>query len=163
MNIFSNCLYINSEIGFLHLISTETELRSISFSEIEIKNSVNQPDILIQAKHQLTEYFQGTRKEFQLKINPAGTNFQLEIWKLVSKVPYGKTASYLDIARKAGSPAKTRAAGMANSKNPHPIIIPCHRIIGKNGDLTGYAGGIHRKIFLLQHEMKHFKSPEKLF
>ena len=163
MNIFSNCLYINSEIGFLHLIFTETELLSISFSEIEIKNSVHQPDILTQAKIQLTEYFQGTRKEFQLKINPAGTNFQLEIWELVSQVPYGKTASYLDIARKAGSPAKTRAAGMANSKNPLPIIIPCHRIIGKNGDLTGYAGGIHRKIYLLQHEMKNFKSPEKLF
>lgn len=163
MNIFNKCCHFNSKIGFLNLISNETELISISFSEIEIKNSVNQPDILIQAKLQLTEYFQGTRKEFELKINPVGSKFQLEIWKLVSQVGYGKTASYLDIARQAGSPAKTRAVGMANSKNPLPVIIPCHRIIGKNGDLTGYTGGIHRKIYLLKHELNHFKSPERLF
>jgi methylated-DNA-[protein]-cysteine S-methyltransferase len=140
MKRFNCWCYINSEIGFLNLISNENELISISFSDEAGVNSEFQPQILTQAKIQLNEYFQGTRKEFQLKINPEGSKFQIEIWKLVSQVGYGKTASYLDIAQQAGSAAKTRAVGMANSKNPLPIIIPCHRIIGKKGDLTGYAG-----------------------
>ena len=155
--------YINSPVGYLKLTSTKDELIAISFSEETGDSTGYQPEVLKITEKQLNEYFDGSRKEFDLKLNPGGTQFQLKIWELVRRVPFGKTASYIDIAREAGSLAKTRAVGMANGKNPIPIVIPCHRIIGKNGSLTGYAGGIERKLYLLQHEMKHSHSAETLF
>ena len=110
------------------------------------------------AAEQLREYFVDTRKVFDLPIAPVGTDFQMRCWKVLLQVPYGETRSYGDIARAAGSPKGFRAVGMANNRNPIAIIIPCHRIIGSNGKLVGYGGGLDIKEFLLELERKNARS-----
>lgn len=102
--------------------------------------------------HQLVEYFAGTRKTFDLELAPRGTPFQLDVWKALCEVPYGETITYAELARRIGRPAAVRAVGAANGANPIPIIVPCHRVIGSNGTLTGYGGGIATKQFLLALE-----------
>ncbi len=152
--LMKNIFYttITTPVGYLELKTNEDSLLSISFTEIQSPSSEFQPLILVETARQINEYFEGQLKEFHLKIQPAGTDFQLKVWKQVMKVEFGETASYLDIALQTGSKNNTRAVGLANGKNPIPIIIPCHRIIGVNGKLTGYAGGIENKRWLLQHE-----------
>lgn len=150
-NIFKTT--VETPVGYLELTSDQNFLLSVSFAEMPGKLSDFQPAILKESIAQITEYFDGKRKEFDLKLQPAGTDFQLKVWEEVKKVTFGKTVSYLDIAIKTGSKNNTRAVGLANGKNPIPIIIPCHRIIGTNGKLTGYAGGLERKKWLLQHEL----------
>ena len=103
-------------------------------------------------------YFSGNLKEFSIKLAPEGTGFQKRVWNLVSEVRYGEKATYLHIAKKIGAETYTRAVGLANGKNPIPIIIPCHRIIGANGKLTGYAGGLEKKKWLLLHEQNNTKT-----
>lgn len=110
------------------------------------------PELLQEAKKQLKEYFLGQRQSFDLKINPTGTDFQKEIWKLLMEVPFGKTSSYLELSKEFGNIKAIRAVAAANGKNPLWIIVPCHRIIGSDGSLTGYAGGLWRKKWLLEHE-----------
>ncbi|WP_068448901.1 methylated-DNA--[protein]-cysteine S-methyltransferase [Caviibacter abscessus] len=110
--------------------------------------------LLDEAYNQLTQYFSGKRKNFELKLNPKGTDFQKKVWQALTKIPYGKTVSYYDIACSIGNEKACRAVGMANNKNPISIIIPCHRVIGKNGKMVGYASGIDRKVFLLELESK---------
>ncbi len=100
----------------------------------------------------MDEYFNKKRKKFDLPLQPQGTNFQKAVWDALLEVPYGTTVSYFDIAKKVDNPKAVRAAGGANGKNPITIIIPCHRIIGSNGKLVGYGGGLWRKKWLLQHE-----------
>ncbi len=151
-NIFKTT--IETPVGFLELTGDQHFLLSVSFVEMPGVNTDFQPGILQDSVVQILEYFDGKRKEFDLKLQPAGTDFQLKVWEEVKKVPFGKTVSYLDIAIKTGSKNNTRAVGLANGKNPIPIIIPCHRIIGTNGKLTGYAGGVERKKWLLQHELQ---------
>ena len=155
--------YINSPIGWLKLQSTETHLTAVCFEYEEGENSAIQPKILQDAERQLQEYFAGKRKDFNLQLAPEGTEFQQKIWQLVQKVDFGKTTSYLDIAIQSGSEKNTRAVGMTNGKNPIPIIIPCHRIVGSSGKLTGYAGGLERKRWLLNHELSHTPSIDRLF
>ncbi len=150
-------------VGFLELKSDDVALLSVSFINQFNPGSTELPDILAEAVKQLQEYFKGERKIFDLKLKPDGTQFQQKIWELVKNVPYGKTVSYLDIAKLSGSGKNTRAVGLANGKNPIPIIIPCHRVIGTSGKLTGYAGGMERKQWLLQHELKHEKPAGFLF
>jgi methylated-DNA-[protein]-cysteine S-methyltransferase len=104
------------------------------------------------AVQQLHEYFSGKRQHFELPLAPSGTAFQQRVWRALLTVPYGQTASYKDIASQLGDVNAVRAVGMANSRNPIAIIIPCHRIIGTDGSLTGYAGGLDKKQWLLQHE-----------
>ena len=104
---------------------------------------------------QLAEYCSGARKEFDLPLCPEGTPFQLEVWDALLSIPYGETCSYADIARRIGRPKACRAVGLANGKNPLSIVIPCHRVIGANGTLTGYGGGLEMKRFLLDLEQKH--------
>ncbi len=104
---------------------------------------------------QLREYFEGKRKKFDLPIEPEGTEFQRRVWKALLKIPYGETKSYQEIAQEAGSPKGFRAVGMANHKNPIIIVIPCHRVIGKDGSLTGYGGGLELKEELLALEKKY--------
>lgn len=118
----------------------------------EIKSSQKIPDYLKETTQQLLEYFDGKRTDFDLKLNPEGTDFQKKVWKELSKIPFGKTVSYLDIAKRLGDPKAIRAAASANGKNPLWIIVPCHRVIGSDGSLTGYAGGLWRKKWLLEHE-----------
>jgi len=157
------CTYLSSPVGFLKLISDNAALTSISFSEIPREDSPELPDVLLLAVQQLNEYFSGTRNAFNLNLNPKGTAFQQRVWKYVQKVPFGETTSYLEVAKLTGSANNTRAVGLANGKNPIPIIIPCHRVIGTNGKLTGYAGGIERKRWLLQHEILHTNFAGRLF
>ncbi len=110
------------------------------------------PNQLKDAVKQLTDYFYHGSKKFNLKLNPIGTKFQLKVWKLLQEIPYGKTISYLELSKLYGETEAIRAIAHANAKNPLWIIVPCHRVIGKNGDLTGYAGGIWRKKYLLELE-----------
>ncbi|MDD3720893.1 MAG: methylated-DNA--[protein]-cysteine S-methyltransferase [Lutibacter sp.] len=116
------------------------------------ETSTEIPEILQDCVQQLTDYFNGTRKQFNLKLNPEGTDFQKRVWKELLNVPYGKTRTYLEQSKQLGDVKAIRAVASANGKNPIWIIIPCHRIIGSDGSLTGYAGGIWRKKWLLEHE-----------
>lgn len=104
------------------------------------------------AVDQLVEYFQGNRKTFDIPLALRGTEFQLAVWNELLRVPYGDTITYAELARRIGRPAAIRAVGAANGANPIPVIVPCHRVIGSNGTLTGYGGGIERKQWLLAHE-----------
>jgi methylated-DNA-[protein]-cysteine S-methyltransferase len=144
-----------SPIGVLLLESDELKLKSISFDAQILSDEAYVPEILISAQKQLDEYFTGSRQIFDVAIEPVGTEFQQRVWTRVAAVGFGSTKSYAQIAREVNSRDSSRAVGMANGKNPLPIIIPCHRIIGNNGKLTGYAGGLERKKWLLLHEQKY--------
>ncbi|XZE21786.1 methylated-DNA--[protein]-cysteine S-methyltransferase [Pirellulaceae bacterium SH449] len=117
------------------------------------------PDVLCQLETQLTEYFAGCRTEFQIEMNLLGTPFQRSVWLELLKVPFGKTASYAQIATQIGKPRATRAVGAAIGRNPLSIVLPCHRIIGKSGGLTGYAGGLDKKRWLLSWEQAGGSKP----
>lgn len=143
--------YYHSPIGTLEIITTEDALLSAIFVE-EIKEVTEQPEILREAIKQFDEYFKGTRKEFDLKCEMVGTEFQKSVWKALTEIPYGETWSYKQQAIAIGNEKATRAVGGANSKNLISIIIPCHRVVGSNKSLTGYAGGLDKKKWLLEHE-----------
>lgn len=155
--------YLESPVGFLQLQADNEFLLSLTFVEQAGTNSEYLPEVMRQSIAQLNEYFSGARHVFNLKLKPHGTDFQKKVWALVCEVTFGQTASYLDIARKTGSEKNARAVGMANGKNPIPIIIPCHRIIGTNKKLTGYAGGVERKRYLLSHELQFAPHKHQLF
>ena len=108
--------------------------------------------VLQEARRQLDAFFDGKRESFDLPLKPAGTPFQRTVWDELTRIPFGKTISYGELAKRIGQPAASRAVGLANGKNPIAIVIPCHRVIGANGTLTGYGGGIDRKKWLLEHE-----------
>ena len=110
------------------------------------------PAELEDAVIQLKEYFEGARQQFDLKLNPHGIDFQKSVWSLIEQIPYGKTISYLELSKQLGDVKAIRAVANANGKNPLWIIVPCHRVIGSDGSLTGYAGGLQRKKWLLEHE-----------
>ena len=119
--------------------------------EIPEVTSVSTP-YLQEAKEQLQQYFSGELKQFNLKLNLKGTDFQKRVWQALQNIPYGKTASYMELAKQLGDPLAIRAVAAANGKNPLWILVPCHRVIGSDGSLTGYAGGLWRKKWLLHHE-----------
>lgn len=144
-------LLIDSPIGPLTLSGTETALTKLTFGDVRQAGTCSAP-VLEQAARELSEYFSGTRREFTVPLAPEGSDFQQKVWAALRSVPYGMTASYKDIAVQTGKPGAAVAVGQANSKNPIPIIIPCHRIIGTNGKLTGYTGGLHIKKALLRLE-----------
>ena len=142
----------NSPIGIIEIKGTETYIRSLKFIENETESDLDIPEILNDCKSQLEEYFNGKRKQFTINIQQDGTEFQQKVWETLMKIPFGQTVSYLDIAKMMGDEKSVRAVGHANGKNQLWIIVPCHRVIGSNGSLTGYAGKIWRKKWLLQHE-----------
>ncbi|WMN61547.1 methylated-DNA--[protein]-cysteine S-methyltransferase (plasmid) [Pseudoalteromonas xiamenensis] len=144
-----------SPIGEITLQATENGLCYVGFHPIyeEVKGSNKH---LIQGMTELTEYFNGRRFEFEVKLDVKGTIFQRSVWQILSTIPYGLTYSYSWIANKLDNPKAVRAVGAANGKNPISFIVPCHRIIGANGTLTGYAGGINAKAWLLEHEREHY-------
>ncbi len=147
-----------SPIGVIEIIGTDKAILSILFSEENHKETVLQaetPSVLTECYNQLDEYFKGRRKEFTFPYYFEGTDFQKTVWNALTKIPYAKTGSYKDIAVSIGNEKAIRAVGSANGKNKLSIVIPCHRIIGSNGKLTGYAGGLWRKEWLLQHEKAH--------
>jgi len=109
-------------------------------------------DVLARARQQLSEYFARTRTTFELPLDPTGTPFELRVWEELRAIPFGATRSYGEIARRLGDVRLTRAVGAANGKNPIPILVPCHRVVGAKGELTGFGGGLDRKRWLLEHE-----------
>lgn len=143
---------IKSPLGFTKIIGDEDGIASVTVLNSEEKITDIIPIELEDCVIQLHEYFEGSRKQFDLKLNPSGTDFQKKIWKLLEVIPYGKTTSYLDLSKQHGDVKAIRAVANANGKNPLWIIVPCHRVIGSDGSLTGYAGGLHRKKWLLEHE-----------
>ena len=150
MKLFTGIL--ESPIGLIEVKSTLKEVISVNFVNNRKNSSPNPPTILKRCIEQLGEYFSGTRKKFDIPILLEGTNFQKQVWSELLDISYGKTVSYLHIAQNLGNRKATRAVGSANSRNPIAIIIPCHRVIGSTGKLTGYAGGLERKKWLLDHE-----------
>lgn len=142
------------ETGKLWICTDENSLIEISFNDnlVSRNTEIKETELILKVKSQLEEYFSGKRKTFDLPLNPQGTEFQKRVWQALTKIPYGETCCYKDIAIAIGNPKASRAIGMANNKNPIPIIIPCHRVIGKNGNLTGYAGGLDIKRKLLEFE-----------
>jgi len=157
--------YYHSPVGLLKIAGTEHYISEVEFqdtTEIPTSNDVL-PAMLIQCTEQLIQYFNGQRRVFDIPLHQSGTPFQQDVWNLLTTIPFGKTISYLDLARKTGDPKATRAVANANGKNKIAIIIPCHRVIGSNRDLTGYAGGIQRKRWLLEHETKIAYGVQTLF
>jgi methylated-DNA-[protein]-cysteine S-methyltransferase len=151
--MFYSCKYQFENIS-LYLVTTETHLINIQFTQPQ-KALLQTTELLSMATIQLDEYFQGKRTTFSLPFKLTGTPFQLAVWKELQNIPYGQTTSYKEIAQKIDKPKAYRAVGMANNKNPLPIIIPCHRVIGSNGKLIGYAGGLNLKNYLLELEKSH--------
>ena len=142
---------INTPIGPLLICGTSEGITEVTFQDtIPISEKI--PVVLQETVQQLTEYFQRKRTHFEVKLHPNGTPFQKKVWNQLLQIPFGKTISYQDMANTLGDPKVIRAAASANGKNPIAIIIPCHRVIGSDGSLTGYAGGLHRKKWLLEHE-----------
>ncbi len=143
---------IKSPLGFTKIIGNEEGISSISILNSEEKVTDIIPEVIEDCVHQLNEYFEGTRTQFELKLNPEGTDFQKQVWGKIQTIPHGKTISYLGLSQQLGDVKAIRAVANANGKNPLWIVVPCHRVIGSDGGLTGYAGGLHRKQWLLEHE-----------
>ncbi|RNC92189.1 MAG: methylated-DNA--[protein]-cysteine S-methyltransferase [Allomuricauda sp.] len=142
---------INTPLGFAKLEGDTDGIAAITVLDSG-RASDSIPEPLQEVAHQLKEYFEGSRVAFDLKLNAQGTDFQKKVWDALLQIPYGKTTSYLALSKQLGDVKAIRAVAAANGKNPLWIVVPCHRVIGSNGDLTGYAGGLHRKKWLLDHE-----------
>ncbi len=151
--------YFQSPVGYLRLQADDEGLQSLLLSSLPVDEpGVTEPSshpILALAYQQLREYFSGMRKEFTVPLAMQGTDFQLAAWQALQNIPYASTVSYKFIAEQIGRPKAMRAVGMANNRNPVAIIVPCHRVIGANGKLVGYAGGLDMKQWLLEHEHQH--------
>ena len=149
-----NFQYLDSPIGRLRLVSNGAQLTNIEFagqySEDDGRETCDA--VLASCGKQLTEYFAAQRQHFELPLAARGTAFQQAVWAALALIPYGAVRSYRDIAHSIGNPAAVRAVGAANGRNPLPIVVPCHRVIGSNGTLTGFAGGLQAKAYLLQLE-----------
>ena len=145
-----------SPVGALTILAEKKGIRAIKFGEDEeVKSTGKANEMTRWAVKELEEYFQGKRKEFTVPCGPEGTDFQKRVWEALTRIPYGETRTYKEIAVEIGNPGASRAVGMANNKNPVPIIIPCHRVIGSDGKLTGYAGGLEVKEFLQNLEREN--------
>jgi methylated-DNA-[protein]-cysteine S-methyltransferase len=158
--------YYHSPVGLLKISGTEDYISEVSFHDTTQKpegKKKHLPPMLIQCVEQLIQYFNGQRRQFELPINQTGTSFQQEVWGLLMQIPYGKTISYLDLAKRSGDTKATRAVANANGKNNVAIIVPCHRVIGSNRDLVGYGGGLWRKKWLLELEAKVAYGVQTLF
>jgi methylated-DNA-[protein]-cysteine S-methyltransferase len=158
--------YYESPLGLLQIGGTDHYIGELSFVDNKDQLIHGEPgitEIMHQCTEQLIEYFHGKRQQFDLPIHQAGTEFQLRVWNKLMDIPYGKTISYLDLAKKLGDPKVIRAAATTNGKNKIAIIVPCHRVIGSDRSLTGYSGGMWRKKWLLQHEFKIAHGVQTLF
>ena len=149
--------YLNTPIGWLEIVASEKGISRISFVEKKTQ-SVKRNAITNRCIRQLKDYFDGCLKNFDLPLDVTGTDFQQSVWQQLTHIAFGHSASYRDIAVAVDNPKAVRAVGTANGCNPISIVVPCHRVIGSNGTLTGYAGGLERKQWLLEHEGVQFKS-----
>ena len=147
--------YIETPLGHTKIVGNNDGVTSVSVLDTQEELSEVIPESLLECVTQLKAYFKNERKTFDLKLNPDGTTFQKKVWKQLETIPYGKSVSYLDLSKQLGDPKAIRAVASANGKNPLWIIVPCHRVIGSDGSLTGYAGGLHRKQWLLNHESEY--------
>lgn len=145
-------LQMNSPVGVLCLTSDGENLTGCYFKETKKKDEI---PLLLEAKKQLEEYFKGERREFSLPLKVDGTEFRKKVWNALLEIPYGSTCSYKELAEAVNNPKAVRAVGGANHNNPISIIIPCHRVIGADGSLTGYGGGLEVKKYLLELEEKN--------
>lgn len=143
---------IKTPLGCTIIEGNENGISKIQVLDQECEITILVPDELKIAVTQIQEYFNGTRTSFTFRLNPSGTEFQKKVWQELLKIPFGKTNSYLELSKKLGDVKAIRAVASANAKNPLWIVIPCHRVIGSNGSLTGYAGGLWRKKWLLEYE-----------
>lgn len=148
--------YYQTKIGILEIIEEDNAITGISIVS-EMKKGEESP-LIKQAYYEICEYLEGKRKHFTFKINPQGTSFQKQVWNALLTIPYGTICSYKDIAIKVSNPKAYRAVGNANHENPIMIVIPCHRVIGSDGKLVGYGGGIKIKEKLLKLEREHYES-----
>lgn len=158
--------YYHSPLGLLKISGTEHFITEVIFHDNTEKKPVNNaslPPLLIKCIEEFIQYFQGDRRVFDVPINQEGTGFQKQVWNELAGIPYGRTISYMDLAIRTGDPKATRAVAGANGKNNVAIIIPCHRVIGSNKALVGYAGGLWRKKWLLEHELKVAYGVQTLF
>ncbi len=160
---------VDSPVGTLTLVATDKGLAGILWENdrprrvlFNIETEDKRHPVLVETERQLKEYFAGQRQEFALKLDLAGTAFQRKVWNALSTIPFGETRSYGQIARQIGKPGAARAAGAANGRNPVSIVAPCHRVIGANGKLTGFAGGLDIKAHLLAFERERASSHERL-
>ncbi len=155
-----NKLHYESPIGVIEIIGTDEAISSIMFTDGDLVPNEAQeetPEFLVDCFDQLDQYFKGKRHQFTFPYSFEGTEFQKTVWNALTEIPCAETVSYKDIAVSIGNEKAVRAVGTANGKNKLSIVIPCHRIIGSNGKLTGYAGGLWRKEWLLQHEKTFYK------
>lgn len=150
--MYQEFIYFRSPIGTIKISGNEDGIRSVIFMDENMETSNNIPEFFKPCLVQLGEYFKGAREKFNLKLNRGGTDFQNSVWNELEKIPFGKTRTYMEQTKCLGDIKAIRAVASANGKNPISIIIPCHRVIGSDGSLTGYAGGIWRKKWLLEHE-----------
>ncbi|MXN92594.1 methylated-DNA--[protein]-cysteine S-methyltransferase [Flavobacterium sp. Sd200] len=144
--------FIKTPLGIAVITGDSFGISKISILDDEVSTSAVIPEELKIAVTQLQEYFDGSRQNFDFKINPVGTVFQKRVWEALLNIPFGNTTSYLELSKQLGDFKAIRAVASANGKNPLWIIVPCHRVIGSDGSLTGYAGGLWRKKWLLEHE-----------
>lgn len=148
----NSSIFYQSPVGPIKITGHAQGVIGIKFMAKMDHDSKKVPDPVKNARQQLDEYFNGHRKSFDVPVLPEGTPFQTSVWKALCRIPFGQVEAYGDVARCINNPAACRAVGRANGQNPIPIIIPCHRVIGKNGTMTGYASGVWRKEKLLTHE-----------
>ena len=147
--------FYNSKVGLLEIEGTQNAITKVHFSDKKrIKSDKNLPPILKKCQKQLDQYFNGKRQNFSLELQLEGTDFQKKVWEQLQKIPFGETVSYKDVAVAVGNEKAVRAVGGANGQNNIAIVIPCHRVIGADGNLVGFGGGLWRKIWLLNHEKK---------
>lgn len=152
-SIMNYSSYFQTSIGILEVLASQDAIHSILFVDRMGESLPN--EITQKAQQQLEEYFLGKRRDFDLPLDAGGTNFQQSVWKNLCEIEYGSTCCYQDIANAIANPKAVRAVGSANGKNPMTIVVPCHRVIGSDGSLTGYAFGVDKKEWLLKHERKN--------
>ncbi|MBK7289226.1 MAG: methylated-DNA--[protein]-cysteine S-methyltransferase [Chitinophagaceae bacterium] len=155
--------YYHSPVGILKISGTEKYISEVTFKEKEETASEHLSPMLINCVEQLIQYFNGERRQFDFPMNQSGTAFQQDVWNHLLSIPFGRTISYMDLAKMTGDTKATRAVANANGKNNIAIVVPCHRVIGSNRELTGYAGGLWRKKWLLEHEAKIAHGVQTLF
>ena len=156
--------YYPSPLGVLKIVATDDAIAAIVFTEEGTESTPSESSpVLQQCITQLDEYFSGTRRDFDFPMTQPGTAFQQKVWQGLLAIPYGRTVSYLALSKTLGDGKAIRAVGTANGRNNLAIVVPCHRVIGSNQSLTGYAGGLWRKRWLLEHEAKHANGLMKLF
>ena len=157
MTDMEKIFFYDTPVGKLIIGEENGSITRVTWTQLPKNYLQEETELILKCKHQLDEYFAGKRTSFDLPLAPKGTTFQQKVWSALQEIPYGTVCTYKDIAVAIGNPKGCQAVGGANGKNPIAIIIPCHRVIGKNGKLVGYAGGMENKKFLLELEKSHLR------